>query len=144
MDFFAMNPWLGMLLVGLALGVALAAAAALRRSGLLGPELARKAVHVALGLVVAAFPWLFAQRWPVWPLAGLAFAALLALRVVPGLRRRVGGALHDVERVSWGDLCFPLAVALVWTLAPADPLRYSLPLLVLAVGDATAALVGIE
>jgi phytol kinase len=47
-----------------------------------------------------------------------------------------------VERSSWGDLFFPLAAALAWTLAPGDWLRFSLPMLVLALADAMAALVG--
>lgn len=125
------------------LALVVAASAALRRRGALTPEGARKAVHCSLGITAAAFPWLFgAQLAPVWALCALALAALLALRRLPSLRQRLGSALHDVERGSWGDLLFPLAIALCWTLAPGDPLRFSLPLLVLAVADSLAALVG--
>ncbi len=137
-----MNPWLGIgLLLGV-LGLALAVAAGLARLGWLGPEAARKAVHVVLGLTVAAFPWCFTAWWPVALLGGLSLASLMALRWVPWLRRTAGPALHGVERQSWGDLCFPVAVVLLWTLAPSDPLRYSLPLLILGTADAVAALVG--
>lgn len=125
------------------LGLVILAVAALRRRGRLSPELARKLVHMALGLTAAAFPWLFgAASAPVWSLCGLALAALLAVRLWRPLRQGVGGALHDVARHSAGDLLFPVAVALCWALAPGDPLRFSLPLLVLSVADALAALVG--
>ena len=134
------------LLLALLLGwllLVLLVVAGLRRRGRLSPELARKLVHAALGLTAAAFPWLFgAALAPVWLLCILALAALLALRFWRPLRQGVGGALHDVARHSAGDLLFPVAVALCWTLAPGDPLRFSLPLLVLAVADALAALVG--
>lgn len=125
------------------LALVLAGAGLLRRSGWLAPEPARKLVHGALGLTAASLPWWFGRALvPVWVLCALALLALLALRASPPLRRRFGGALHDVDRRSWGDLFFPVGVALCWSLAPGDPLRFSLPMLVLAVADALAALVG--
>jgi phytol kinase len=139
-----MNPWLGIAGVLAALAALTVAASMARRRGLLAAEDARKLVHVVLGLCVAGFPWIFTERWPVLALAGLAVAALVALRSVPALRRRLGAALHDVSRDSWGELCFPIAAALLWCLAPGDPLRFSIPMLVLAAADAAAALIGVR
>jgi len=116
-------------------------AALSRRHGWLEAESARKLVHVALGVTVAAFPLLFSARWPVWMLAGLALGALLAPRLVPILRNGPGQALHGVGRQSLGEMYFPLATALVWHLFPGDWMRFSIPMLVLATADATAALV---
>ena len=35
-------------------------------------EVARKMIHVAMGLACAAFPWIFDRAFPVWVLAGIA------------------------------------------------------------------------
>lgn len=137
-----MNPWLGIAAVLLALGAATALASAARLRGWLSPEGSRKTVHVLLGVAIAAFPLVFSERWPVLVLAGLALATLLPLRLVPRLRKRIGSGLHDVPRESLGELCLPLAAAAIWWLAPGDPLRFSIPMLVLAGADAAAALVG--
>lgn len=128
--------------VGGLLVLLLATASRLRRVGWLGAEASRKLVHSGIGLTAAAFPALFHAIWPVWLLSALAVAMLLAVRHQPALRRLLAGGLHDVERSTWGDLFFPLAAALAWTLAPGDWLRFSLPMLVLALADALAALVG--
>lgn len=113
-----------------------------RRRNWLDAEHARKFVHVTLGLTVTLFPILFEATWPVWMLAGLAVAALWALRTVPALRQRFGRSLHDVQRVSLGEFYFPIAAACTWQLFPGDVMRFSIPFAVLATADATAALVG--
>ncbi len=136
------NPLYGIIAVAVALSVAVGFAASVRYLGLVSGEVARKMVHVQLGLVVACFPWLFVDRWPVWCLAMVAVFALAAVRWIPRLRRGLGSSLHDIERLSWGEFCFPIAAAVAWSLAPGDWIRFSLPMLVLAVSDAVAALVG--
>ncbi|MEK7413043.1 MAG: hypothetical protein AAB263_06985 [Planctomycetota bacterium] len=135
-------PLIGIALVSILLALAVGLAALLRRLGTIDGEFARKSVHIQLGIIIAAFPWLFDERWPVWVLAGCAVAALAALRWVPSLRSLLGGSLHDVERASWGEFCFPIAAALSWSVVPGDWMRFSLPILVLAVADAVAALIG--
>ena len=106
------------------------------------PELRRKAAHIALGLGCAAFPWFFDSPAPVWALAGLSIAGLAALRH-RGLRSgTLGAALHDVDRSSWGELCFPLAVALVFHASAGRWELHVVPVLVLALADAAGALVG--
>ncbi len=137
-----MNPLLAIAGMGLVLVLLLAIATQLHRVGLLGAEASRKLVHSGIGLTVAAFPALFHDLWPVWLLSGLAVAVLLVVRHLSVLRPWLAGGLHGVERASWGDLFFPLAAALAWTLAPGDWLRFSLPMLVLALADALAALIG--
>lgn len=135
-------PALGIALVTALIPLSLAVLVRLRRRGVLGPEGSRKLAHVGLGIAAALFPWLFDSRWPVWVLAALALVALLAVRGFPPLRSRFGGALLGVERYSWGDLLFPVGVAVAWSLAPADRLRFTLPVLVLALADALAAIIG--
>src|SRR5262245_20147043 len=54
------------------------------------PELVRKLMHMGMGVVMAALPWLFDAVWPVWVLAAAAIGMLLAVRFVPALRQRFG------------------------------------------------------
>ena len=130
---------IGIVLVAALLSLAIGLAALARRLGWLSGEVARKSVHIQLGFIIASFPWLFTERWPVWCLAGIAVIALAGVRWLPWLRATVGGSLHEVERTSWGEFCFPIAAAVAWSLMPGDWIRFSLPILVLAVSDAVAA-----
>jgi phytol kinase len=136
------DPLIGIALVAALLSLAVGVAALARRLGLVSGEVARKSVHIQLGFIIAGFPWLFTERWPVWCLAGVSVIALAGVRWLPWLRTNVGGSLHDVDRTSWGEFCFPIAAAVAWSLVPGDWIRFSLPILVLAVSDAVAALVG--
>jgi phytol kinase len=63
---------------------------------------------------------------------------------VPLLRRSVGGVLHGVERDSRGELYFPLAVASVFYLSDGVAVLYVIPILLLTLADATAALIGVR
>jgi phytol kinase len=136
------SPWFGVILVPVILTLSIVISAALRRWSLISAELARKGVHVVLGLTVTSFPWLFTEQWPVRLLGGAALLALAALRWVPLLRARFGGALHGVERESFGEFYLPIAVMVIWAMVPGDWIRYSLPLAILATADAVAALIG--
>lgn len=106
------------------------------------PETRRKAAHIALGLGCAAFPWIFTSPGPVWVLAALACAGLALLRVRSLRSGTLGSALHGVDRRSWGELCFPLAVALVFHASAGRWELHVVPVLVLALADAAGALVG--
>ncbi len=106
------------------------------------PEVARKSVHVAMGLACAAFPWIFERPLPVWVLAALATVPLALLRWVPALREGIGSALHGVKRISYGEILFAPAVAAVFQLAKGDPLLYAIPVGILTVADAAGAIAG--
>jgi phytol kinase len=137
-----LNAWAGITAVLVALGALLAGVRLAQRSGLVGAEGARKLVHMGMGVVCLTFPRVFQAVWPVWVLAGGAVAALGALRAVPLLRREIGGVLHDVNRISWGEVYFPIGVALVFMLARGDALRFVVPVALLTFADAAGALVG--
>ncbi|NBB80061.1 MAG: hypothetical protein GVY36_11565 [Verrucomicrobia bacterium] len=107
----------------------------------LPPELSRKAVHLILGLACLSFPWLFKSFWPVGLLCLASISSLLWLRKQKGALNSV---LHAVPRESWGDLCFPIAVALLFLLMR-DPIPdYIVPLLLLTLADAVGALIGVR
>ncbi len=97
----------------------------------------RKLVHVACGLVAASFPWVFTHTATVMLLSAGFFALMAATR-----RLRLLRAVHAVGRRTGGSLYFPCAVAVTFVLARDRPAAYAAALLVLALGDAAAALVG--
>ncbi|WP_305970817.1 MULTISPECIES: hypothetical protein [unclassified Mameliella] len=104
------------------------------------PELARKIVHVLASGLAIPLPWLFVDDWPVWLVLGLALVAMVAMRTP--LLAGPGRALHSVARKSWGDVLLVVSVGLLFLLQGAHPVLYVLPLSVVALGDAAAALAG--
>jgi phytol kinase len=130
-------------LVPLALVGMLAASHRAAAAGRLHPEVARKSLHVAMGVLALGFPWLFAS--PPWFLAalGLSVAALVAVRAVPALARTVGAGLHGVDRRSWGELYLAAAIGFLYFAAGDTPALYVAPLAVVALADAVAALTGV-
>ncbi len=107
------------------------------------PEVPRKVLHVTLGLVALPFPWVFDAAWPVIAIAGIIAAVLLAVRFVPVLRRTLGRLLHGVDRVSYGEICHPFAIAILFALSGGNAITYGIPLLILTLADPIAALTGI-
>ncbi len=114
-----------------------------RAAALLAPEVRRKLLHVAMGCVTLFLPFIFDDAAHVWWLAGLAFGILLIIRSVDLVKASIGGAIHTVGRKSFGELCYPLGVATLFSLAGDDYLLYLVPMLILTFGDSLAALVGI-
>jgi phytol kinase len=110
----------------------------------LAPEASRKLFHVGGGLTTLAFPWLFHSAWPVLVLAPVTIGTLLALKYVRGLRGALGNVLYGIERHSLGEVYMPLSITLVWVLAGGNALLYVGPVLVLALADPAAALIGMR
>lgn len=106
------------------------------------PEVARKSIHVGMGLVCASLPWVFDRPLPVVVLAAIATVPLALIRILPVLKTGVGSALHSIERPSYGEILFAPAVALVFVLAGGDRQLYQIPVLILTIADAAGALVG--
>lgn len=140
----SLHPLAGMLLVLAALGALVGVLRYWQVKRAPHPELVRKLLHIGMGLVTLSFPWVFRSPWPVVALAALAVGAMLALRHLPPLRERLGGVVHGVGRDSGGEIFFPVAVAAVFTLSQGVPVLYVVPVLLLTLADATAALIGVR
>jgi phytol kinase len=108
----------------------------------LPPEVLRKSLHVTMGLTALSFPWLFASAWPVLFIGAAATLAFIAVRVHVPFVRPLASALERVPRVSVGEFCFVAGTCMVFVLAGDDPLLYVIPMLLLTLADAAAALVG--
>src|SRR5262245_55677438 len=128
-----------MLLVALALGALLGGLRLWQVRHQPHPELARKLLHVGMGIVTLSFPWLFADVWPVATLAVLAFGAPRVVR-----HTSLGGVMHEVKRESAGEIYFPIAVAAVFYLSKGVAVLYVIPILLLTLADAVAALIGVR
>lgn len=109
----------------------------------LDPEVRRKLVHMCVGLCTLTFPYVFGSAAEVVALCALAVGVLLAARHLPWLRARLGAGLHSVRRSSYGDIHFVFSVMLVFKLAEGNPVLFVLPMLILTLCDAAAALVGV-
>ncbi|MEB3829756.1 diacylglycerol/polyprenol kinase family protein [Phormidium sp. CCY1219] len=137
------NPWIGISVVLAILGTAIAALTVFKRKANPHPELLRKLLHVQMGLVTIAFPWMFRESWPVFLLAAIAIGLMLALKTIKSLQQ-VGEVVHRVGRRSLGEIYFPLSVAVVFWLAQGHWILYCIPILVLTLADAVAAAIGLR
>jgi phytol kinase len=140
----AINPWL--LAAGLlaALLIFLAVLRAWQRLSRPDPEMVRKVFHLGGGLLALPLPWLFSGPLPVLVLGTASMAVFASLRTVPALRTGPGQVLAAVPRETVGEFCYIVSLMLLFLLARDTPLLYGVPLLVLAVADTFAALVGQE
>jgi len=108
------------------------------------PELVRKLFHIGGGIIGLSLPWLFDSLVPVLVLAATITAAFATMRIVRRLRRGLGQVLLGVDRRTVGEFCYIASIALLFWLSQGDKLLYSVPLLILALADAFAALIGEE
>ncbi len=139
-----MNRWLVALL---AFGLVVAMLGVLRAWQVLAqpePEMVRKLFHLGGGLFGLSLPLLFSEMAPVLALGAATTGLFVALRAVPTLRDGPGQVLAGVERKTVGEFCFIASFCLLFWLAKGNELLYGVPLLVLAVADTFAALVGAE
>lgn len=100
-------------------------------------EISRKTVHLLGGLTALSFPHLFISHWTVLALS-VSFCAIVFITKRKGILKSV----HDVERKSQGGIYYPAAVYLIFLLSSTKPVIYFISILVMAVSDTMAALVG--
>lgn len=107
------------------------------------PELARKMFHTGGGVIASTLPWLVERQLPIVVLGVVSAGGFVLLRVVPRLRASLGQVLGGVKRASSGEFYFLASVITVFLLSGRAPALFVPPILVLAVADASAALVGV-
>lgn len=110
-------------------------------------EHTRKLVHIGTGLLTMLFPLLLTSHWNV-----LLLCASFAVILIFSLRLGFLPSVNAIERESHGSLCYPAAVYFAFltfeiirdrgisTLSPM--LFFYLPILVMALCDPAAALIG--
>ena len=143
-----MGSWTGIAIIFGAFILLWSALALYRKLAHPNPEFLRKLLHVGMGLVVLLLPFLFDRSWPVIFLASICALALLAAKYFKPLGAVIGG----VERDSLGDIYFPISVAIIFIAANRTStslihgriILFVIPILILTLADAIAALVGIS
>ena len=114
----------------------------IRSTHKIGQELKRKSFHVGVGLASLSFPLVLNEPWKVITGMSLAVAWMSAVRVLPCLQRHFGSVLHDCERKSMGEVHFALSIAGLLRITSSSPLLFAIPVLILALADAAAAIFG--
>jgi phytol kinase len=100
-------------------------------------ELSRKFVHITVGSFVAFWP--FFLTWHQIELLSLAF--LIAVTISKYLH--IFNAIHSVQRPTWGELFFAIAVGLVAFITH-DKWIYMTALLQMSLADGLAAIIGLR
>lgn len=127
------------------LAVVLALAARWKPIARAHAEIRRKLIHVSLGAYCLFLPVIFEHTWEVCLACALTIGVFKLAR--GRLRAALGDGLHAVDRASHGEIYFAFAVALLFALCDGAPdalgaASYVLPLAILTISDAAAALVG--
>ena len=145
-NLFSMASWISAGLILLTLVSVVVSLAWAKRRWRIHPEIPRKCVHIAMGLVLLSLPWLFDSSVPVMVLAILTTGCMLLLRFAAGRNWKVGQVIHwsGREQRSVGDLIFPISIFFLFLCAQGDRVLYCLPLLFLTFSDPLASLVGLR
>jgi phytol kinase len=111
-----------------------------RRLGMKG-EVTRKFAHFTATLSTVTFPYLFNDHWYVLILATIFFLVLFISRNYTYLK-----SIHDIQRDSVGSYLLPVAIYLTFLISYklGNMLLFILPMLVLAICDPVAGILGIN
>lgn len=98
-------------------------------------DLQRQFVHITVGSFIAFWPWLVSFDTIAW-----LGAAMLAI-VLINRRKKLADFYSEVDRTSYGDIFYALAVIFAAILAD-DKIFFALAILTMALGDGLANVVG--
>jgi dolichol kinase len=111
-----------------------------RRLGLKG-EITRKFAHFTATLSTITFPYLFNDHWYVLFMAFAFFILLFVSR-----HRTYLKSIHDIQRISIGSYLLPVSIYLTFLVSYRldNKFLFILPILVLAICDPVAGILGIN
>lgn len=105
------------------------------RRGWMDSELGRKAVHISVGSFVAVWP--FFLGWTQIELLSVAFAVVIIISKA----LNVFGAIHSVQRPTYGEIFFALVVGAIALLTHSKEI-YAAAVLQMSLADGLAAVIG--
>lgn len=100
-------------------------------------EFSRKFIHITVGSLVATWP--FYLSWNEILILSVAFMVTVGLSKYLHVFR----AIHSVQRPTWGEIYFALAVGLT-TFVTREPWIYTAALLHMSLADGLAAITGVR
>ncbi|MDB5181349.1 MAG: hypothetical protein JWP13_112 [Candidatus Saccharibacteria bacterium] len=98
-------------------------------------ELSRKFIHITVGTFAAFWPYFL--EWNEIILLSAAFVVVVMVSQYFGIFK----AIHAVERPTWGEVCFALAVGIL-AFITREPAVYTAALLHMSLADGFAAIAG--
>ncbi|MGE4586715.1 MAG: diacylglycerol/polyprenol kinase family protein [Mangrovibacterium sp.] len=104
-------------------------------------EFTRKFAHFTATLATIPFPYIFNSHWYVLILAAIFFAALFITQYSKQLK-----SIHDIQRKSIGSYLLPFSIYITFLISVKldNKFLYILPMLILAVCDPMAAILGMN
>lgn len=104
-------------------------------------EITRKFAHFSAVLATLPFPYIFPSHWYILVLAALFAAVLFGTQ-----KGKLLGSIHDINRKSIGSYLLPIAIYVTFLISDVlgDKFLFILPMLILAVCDPLAAIIGIN
>ncbi len=111
-----------------------------RRFGLKG-EITRKFAHFTATLSTVTFPYLFSSHWYVLALSSFFFIILYVSRHGAQLK-----SIHDIARKSVGSYLLPVSIYLTFLISLhfRNKFLFILPILILAISDPLAGILGLN
>lgn len=138
LKFAEMNEWIIFAIFLSILFLLVGSAEVIRLKLKKSPEFSRKFVHIIVGLIISTTPYFFKSAIPV-----LVMATIFVLINYLTTKLNLLKGMHGTERITYGTTYFPLAFfILVFWLWDSDRFIISISMLVLALADAIAAIVG--
>ncbi len=101
------------------------------------PEASRKIVHVIVGLMVSLCPFIFTSN-----IQPMTLAMIFIVVNVYTLKSNLFKSMHATERTTYGTVYFPIAFLLLAAFWWDKPITLVLSILVMALADTLASLVG--
>ncbi|MEL7589076.1 MAG: phosphatidate cytidylyltransferase [Prolixibacteraceae bacterium] len=104
-------------------------------------EITRKFAHFTATLATVPFPYIFSSHWYVLILAAIFFITLFITQYSKQLK-----SIHDIERKSVGSYLLPVSIYLTFLISSlsGNKFLFILPMLILAVCDPMAAILGMS
>ena len=104
-------------------------------------EITRKFAHFVSTLAVVPFPYIFTSHWYVLILAAIFFLVLFITQYSKQLN-----SIHDIERKSVGSYLLPLSIYTTFLVSSLleNKFVFILPMLILAICDPMAAILGMN
>ncbi len=101
-------------------------------------ESSRKFVHISTGILISLTPFALQSMWPM-----LILGTLFAVLDLVAIRKNLFRGMHGTKRRSYGTVFYPLSfVILVMLLWDTDKLILVTAMLIMAIADALASIVG--